>query len=103
MYAVIESGGKQYRVTPGDVVQLELLEAQPGGEVVFDKVLFLGGESITIGTPIIAGATVVAEVVEHGKGDKVMIGKYRKRKTYNRLRGHRQNFTAVKIKEIKVS
>jgi len=103
MYAVIASGGKQYKVSPGEVVELEKLEGEPGKELVFDQVLFLGGDKALVGTPLVAGARVIAEVVKTEKGDKVMIQKYKRRKNYYRLRGHRQLFTAVKIKEIKVS
>jgi large subunit ribosomal protein L21 len=101
MYAVIESGGKQYRVSPGDLVELEKLEAQPGAEVVFEQVLMLGGDQVVVGTPMVAGARVIAEVVEQCKADKVVIFKYKRRKNYIRHRGHRQLLTAVKIKEIK--
>jgi len=103
MYAVIANGGKQYKVTPGEVVELEKLEGEPGQEVVFDQVLFVGGEKPVVGAPMVPGVKVIAEVVEHDKGDKVMIQKYRRRKNYYRLRGHRQLFTAVKIKEIQFS
>ena len=103
MYAVIETGGKQYKVAPGDTVELEKLDAQPGAEVVLDQVLLVGGDQVVIGTPKVAGAKVIAEVVEHCKADKVVILKYRRRKNYIRHRGHRQLLTAVKIKEIQVS
>jgi len=100
MYAVIETGGKQYRVSPGEVVELEKLNAEPGAEVVFEQVLMVGGEKPVVGAPTVSGAKVIGEVVAQGKGDKVMIQKYRRRKTYCRLRGHRQLYTSVKIKEI---
>ena len=103
MYAVIANGGKQYKVTPGDVVELELLAGEPGKEVVFEQVLFVGGDKPVVGTPVVPGVKVIAEVVEHGKSAKVMIQKYRRRKNFYRLRGHRQSYTSVKIKEIQFS
>jgi large subunit ribosomal protein L21 len=102
MYAVIENGGKQYRVTPGETVNLEKICADAGAEVVFEQVLMVQGDQVLVGTPVVAGAKVIGEVVKQGRGDKVMLVKYRKRKTYNKRQGHRQAFTAVKIKEIKV-
>lgn len=103
MYAVIVSGGKQYRVSPGDLVEMEKLDAEPGAEVVLDQVLMVGGDQIVIGNPKVEGAKVIAEVVNHDKAAKVIIFKYKHRKNYYRNRGHRQSITAVKIKEIQVS
>jgi large subunit ribosomal protein L21 len=101
MYAVIESGGKQHRVEPGEVLRLEKLDASEGETVNFDKVMMIGeGENIQIGTPFVTGGAVTAEVVSHGRGDKVTIIKMRRRKHYRRQAGHRQSFTEVKIKEI---
>ena len=101
MYAVIESGGKQHRVEPGEVLRLEKLDASEGETVNFDKVMMIGeGENIQIGTPFVDGGAVTAEVVSHGRGDKVTIIKMRRRKHYRRQAGHRQYFTEVKIKEI---
>ena len=101
MYAVIESGGKQHRVEPGEVLRLEKLEATEGETVNFDKVMMIGeGENIQIGTPFVDGGAVTAEVVSHGRGDKITIIKMRRRKHYRRQAGHRQYFTEVKIKEI---
>jgi large subunit ribosomal protein L21 len=101
MYAVIESGGKQHRVEPGEVLRLEKLDASEGETVNFDKVMMIGeGEDIQIGTPFVNGGAVTAEVVSHGRGDKVTIIKMRRRKHYRRQAGHRQYFTEVKIKEI---
>ena len=100
MYAVIETGGKQYRVSPGDLVNVELLEGDPGKEVAFDRILMVSGDQTLVGTPRVEGAKVIAEVVEQGKGDKVIVFKYKRRKHYQRKRGHRQMFTAVRIKEI---
>ena len=101
MYAVIKSGGKQHRVEPGEVLRLEKLDASEGETVNFDKVMMIGeGENILIGTPFVDGGAVTAEVVSHGRGDKVTIIKMRRRKHYRRQAGHRQYFTEVKIKEI---
>ncbi len=101
MYAVIESGGKQHRVEPGEVLRLEKLDASEGETVNFDKVMMIGeGKDIQIGTPFVNGGAVTAEVVSHGRGDKVTIIKMRRRKHYRRQAGHRQYFTEVKIKEI---
>ncbi|MBO6704139.1 MAG: 50S ribosomal protein L21 [Pseudomonadales bacterium] len=101
MYAVIESGGKQHRVEPGEVLQLEKLEAAQGDTIDFDKVMMIGeGEKVQIGTPYVEGGKVTAEVVSHGRGDKVTIIKMRRRKHYRRQAGHRQYFTAVKITDI---
>ena len=101
MYAVIESGGKQHRVEPGEVLRLEKLDASEGETVNFDKVMMIGeGENIQIGTPFVDGGVVTAEVVSHGRGDKITIIKMRRRKHYRRQAGHRQSFTEVKIKEI---
>ena len=101
MYAVIKSGGKQYRVAPGEKLKVEQLAADVGAEVVLDQVLMVGdGDSIRLGQPIVAGATVKATVVGHGRGDKVTIFKMRRRKHYQRHQGHRQNFTELKIESI---
>ena len=101
MYAVIESGGKQHRVEPGEVLLLEKLDIAEGEMVDFDKVMMVGeGEQVEIGTPYVEGGKVTAEVLGHGRGDKVRIIKMRRRKNYRRLAGHRQHFTEVKIKEI---
>ena len=101
MYAVIESGGKQHRVEPGEVLRLEKLDASEGETVNFDKVMMIGeGENIQIGTPFVDGGAVTAEVVSHGRGDKITIIKMRRRKHYRRQAGHRQYFTEVKIREI---
>ena len=101
MYAVIESGGKQHRVEPGEVLRLEKLDIAEGEMVDFDKVMMVGeGEQVEIGTPYVEGGKVTAEVLGHGRGDKVKIIKMRRRKNYRRQSGHRQHFTEVKIKEI---
>ncbi len=101
MYAVIKSGGKQHRVEPGEVVKLEKLNAEVGSTVDFNEVMMIGeGENVTIGTPLVEGGKVTAEVMANGRARKVNIVKMRRRKHYRRQAGHRQAFTQVKIKEI---
>lgn len=100
-YAVIRTGGKQYRVAAGDVVQVATLAGNPGDKVKFDDVLLVGGEAVTIGKPTVAGAAVEAEIVEHGRGPKLVVFKFRKRKRSRRKAGHRQDFTAVRITGVK--
>ncbi|WP_305856298.1 50S ribosomal protein L21 [Balneatrix alpica] len=98
MYAVIVSGGKQYRVKAGESIKLEKLTADVGASVEFDKVLLVAnGEDIKIGAPVVEGAKVTAEVVTHGRGEKVRIIKFRRRKHHMKRQGHRQWFTEVKI------
>ena len=101
MYAVIESGGKQHRVEPGEVLQLEKLDVDEGSTIDFDRVMLIGeGEDVQIGAPYVEGGKVTAEVLGHGRGKKVTIIKMHRRKNYRRQAGHRQYFTEVKIKEI---
>ena len=98
MYAVIESGGKQHRVQEGEVLKLEKLEVATGETLNFDKVLLVGaGSDVQVGSPYLAGSTVSAEVLQHGRHDKVRIMKFRRRKHYKRETGHRQWFTEVRI------
>jgi|TARA_B100000809_G_scaffold108674_1_gene107134 large subunit ribosomal protein L21 len=102
MYAVIESGGKQHRVKEGEILQLEKLEAATGVKVEFDKVLMVGeGESVKIGTPYLEGGKVTAEVLKQGRGKKIHIIKFNRRKHFRKQQGHRQWFTEVKIVGIK--
>lgn len=102
MYAVIKTGGKQYRVNAGERIKVEKLVAEVGDTVTLDQILMVSdGEKTTIGSPIIKGATVKATVVSHGRGDKVMIFKMRRRKHYRKTQGHRQSFTEIKIEAIK--
>jgi|TARA_R110002073_G_scaffold336542_1_gene534921 large subunit ribosomal protein L21 len=102
MYAVIKTGGKQYRVEEGDVLKIEKLETATGESVSFDEVLMIAdGENITVGQPRVSGATVTAEVLEQGRHDKIRIIKFRRRKHYRKQQGHRQWFTAVRITGIK--
>ena len=101
MYAVIQTGGKQYRVKSGEQVKVELLPEEVGAAVSFDKVLMLGeGEGAKVGTPFVAGAKVKATVVAQGRGEKVRIFKMRRRKHYQKSQGHRQSYTEVRIDEI---
>ena len=105
MYAVIQTGGKQYRVEPGQTVLVEKLEGDPGAKVVFDDVLLVSagdGGNVSIGKPRVAGAKVTGEIVEQTKGDKLVVFKFRLRKNYVRKNGHRQQLTAVKISGIQV-
>ena len=99
MFAVIKTGGKQYRVAADQTLTVQRIEAQPGDIVTF-PVLILGGERMEIGAPMVAGASVAAEVVEHSRGDKVIAFKKRRRKNSRRTRGHRQEFTVVRFTEI---
>jgi large subunit ribosomal protein L21 len=101
MFAVIATGGKQHRVTAGETLRVEMLDAEPGQEVVFDKVLMVGdGERVAVGAPFIEGGSVTAEVVAHDRGKKIRIIKFRRRQGYMRTQGHRQWFTEVRIKGI---
>ena len=101
MHAIIETGGKQYKVTEGDTLFIEKLEAEAGQAITFDKVLaILDGDKATFGTPVVEGAKVDASVVKNGKGKKVVIFKYKPKKGYRLRQGHRQPYTKVEIKKI---
>ncbi|MBC9071052.1 50S ribosomal protein L21 [Thauera sp. CAU 1555] len=101
MYAVIKTGGKQYRVTTGEKIKVEQIPADVGSEITIDQVLMVGeGESVKIGTPVVSGATVKASVVSHGRHDKIKIFKMRRRKHYQKHQGHRQNYTEIRIEAI---
>jgi len=101
MFAVIKTGGKQYRVKSGEQVKVEMLAAEVGAAVSFDNVLMLGeGDGVKVGAPFVSGATVKATVVAQGRGEKVRIFKMRRRKHYAKTQGHRQNFTEVRIEAI---
>ena len=100
MYAIIKTGGKQYRVQQGDELRVEKLDAKEGDKVVFDEVVAVGGDKLVVGTPFVEGYAVTAEVLEQGKGDKIVIYKYKAKKDYRRKNGHRQPFTLVKITDI---
>ena len=102
MYAVLETGGKQYRVSAGDTLEIERLATEAGQPVTFDRVLLVNADGkLSVGSPTVASATVVADVVAHKRGDKVIAFKMKRRKGYHRTVGHRQEITVVKIKEIK--
>ena len=101
MYAVVKTGGKQYRVAPGEKLKVEQIPADVGAQVSLDQVLMVGeGESVRVGTPTVAGASVKATVVAHGRGDKVKIFKMRRRKHYQKHQGHRQGYTELQIDSI---
>ncbi|MGE0492827.1 MAG: 50S ribosomal protein L21 [Vulcanimicrobiota bacterium] len=100
MYAVIETGGKQYRVNPGQTVRVDRLEGQIGSTVTLGKVLMVSGDAIKVGTPYVEGASVEAEIVEQHRTRKVIVFKYKKRKGYRVKKGHRQHYTALRIKDI---
>jgi large subunit ribosomal protein L21 len=98
MYAVIKTGGKQYRVASGNKIKVEKLGAEVGSEIVLDQVLAVGeGEALKVGAPVVAGAIVKAKVLAHGLGDKVTIFKMKRRKNYRKHQGHRQNYTEIEI------
>ncbi len=102
MYAVLETGGKQYRVAPGDLLQIERLPVEAGQEHTFDRVLLLNQEgAVKVGAPTVESAAIVADVVKHIRGPKVLVFKMKRRKGYHKTQGHRQELTVVKIKEIK--
>ena len=101
MYAVIKTGGKQYRVAPGQKLKVEQIPADIGQEISLDQVLSVGeGESLKLGSPLVEGATVTAKVLAHGRHDKVKIFKMRRRKHYRKSQGHRQNFTEIEISAV---
>jgi len=101
MYAVIETGGKQYRVNEGDVIRVEKLPADVGSNIGFDRVLMVGhGDQVRVGTPLVDGASVTGTVVEQDRGRKIIVFKMKKRKNYRRKQGHRQDYTGVRIEKI---
>ena len=101
MYAVIQTGGKQYRVSEGDVLNVEKLAVEAGENVVFDKVLTVVNDGdVMIGKPVVEGAKVTAKVVEHGKGKKILVFKYKAKSNYRKRQGHRQPYTKVEISKI---
>jgi large subunit ribosomal protein L21 len=100
MFAVIRTGGKQYKVAKDDVLSVEKLDGDVGAKLTFGEVLMLGGDSPKSGAPLVKGASVTGEIVEHGRGEKVVAFKKKRRKNTHRKRGHRQHFTKVKITEI---
>jgi large subunit ribosomal protein L21 len=103
MYAVVETGSKQYRVAPGDTIEVESLSAEEGKEVTLDRVLFVANEGkFSVGAPTVDKAAVVADVVKHTRGPKLIAFKMKRRKGFHKTVGHRQELTVLKIKEIKV-
>jgi large subunit ribosomal protein L21 len=102
-YAIIRSGGKQYRVEPGTTLRVATLEGDAGAKVEFNDVL-LGsdGKSVKMGKPVLSGAKVTGEIVKHGRGEKIIVFKFKRRKNYARKQGHRQAFTEVRINDIKL-
>ncbi len=101
MYAIIQTGGKQYRISPGDVLRVERLPGERGDEVILDQVLLVtDGDAVQVGQPLVPNATVRTQIVRQGKGKKVLIFKKKRRKNYRRKQGHRQLFTALQISEI---
>lgn len=103
MYAIMQTGGKQYRVAEGDTIFVEKLDAEEGAEVTFDKVLaVIDGEDVKVGKPLVEGASVAGKVVAHGKGKKILVFKYKAKANYRRRQGHRQPFTRVLIGKISV-
>jgi large subunit ribosomal protein L21 len=100
MFAVFKTGGKQYRVAAEDMLKIDKVEGEPGKIVEFSEVLVVGGDNVALGAPVVAGATVAAEVLEQGRGPKIIAFKKRRRKNSRRKRGHRQEFTLIRITEI---
>ena len=103
MYAIVNTGGKQYRIKEGDVLRIEKIAGDVGADVNFDQVLMVSdGENVTIGTPILENVGVKAHIVDQGKSKKIIVFKYKRRKRYRRKQGHRQQYTAVQIDKIEI-
>jgi large subunit ribosomal protein L21 len=101
MYAIIKSGGKQFRAEPGKTIRIPSLPGEPGETITFDDVVVSAdGDRIEVGAPSVSGVTVTGEIVKHGRGDKIVVFKFKRRKNYARKQGHRQGFTEVRINEI---
>ncbi|MGM8214240.1 50S ribosomal protein L21 [Bacillaceae bacterium W0354] len=100
MYAIIETGGKQLKVEEGQAIFVEKIDVEDGADVTFDKVLFVGGDSVKVGAPYVDGATVTAKVEKQGKGRKITVFKYKPKKNYKRKQGHRQPYTKLTIEKI---
>jgi large subunit ribosomal protein L21 len=101
MYAVVASGGKQYKVEAGEILRIEKIDGEIGAQVAFDQILMLSdGENVQIGRPVLADAAVNGHIVEQGKAKKILVFKYKRRKRYRRKQGHRQHYTAIKIDSI---
>lgn len=101
MYAIVQNGGHQYRVAPGQTIQVQRMEADPGSEIVLNDVILIGGENVRVGQPFVEGAAVHATVLGETKGPKVMVFKYKRKNRYRVKTGHRQKYTALKIDSIK--
>ena len=100
MYAVIQDGGHQYRVEPGMTFSVHVKDAEVGAKITFDKIAAIGGDELKVGKPYLSGASVEATVTRQYRGDKLTIGKFRRRKNYRRKTGHRQNYTEVRVENI---
>lgn len=101
MYAVIQTGGKQHKVSPGDELKVEKLNGNPGDVIIFDQVLMIAdGDNIKIGRPYLEDSKVKARIIRHGKDRKIIVFKYKRRKNYKRKKGHRQHYTLIKIEEV---
>ena len=104
MYAIFETGGKQHKVTQGEIIRVEKLDAEPGSEIVFDNVMMVKtDENTMIGKPYVENASVKAEIIEEGKDKKIIVFKYKRKKNYQRKQGHRQRYTAIRITDIAVA
>ncbi len=101
MYAIIRTGGKQFRAEPGKTLRIPSVQLEPGESLTFDEVLLgADGDTVTVGAPVVSGAAVTAEVLRHGRGEKIIIFKHKRRKNYRRKQGHRQGFTEVRVSDI---
>ena len=103
MYAIFRTGGKQYRAEPGRTIRIPALDVEPGERVTFEEVLLGSSDGgVKVGLPLVEGARVTAEVVEHGKGEKIIVFKHKRRKNYRRKQGHRQKYTEVRINDVEL-
>lgn len=100
MFAIIKTGGKQYKVSEGDIVKVEKIQAEAGDKIEFDQVLLVSGDDVKVGSPVVEGAKVKAEVLDQKKDKKVVIFKFKAKKNYRKKKGHRQPYTLVKIEKI---
>ena len=100
MYAIIRDRGTQYRIEQGQVLEIALIDAEPGSQLELGEVLMIGGDQVQVGTPLVAGAKVLAKVLGETKGDKIIVFKYKNKKRYRRRTGHRQQYTSIAISEI---
>ena len=100
MYAVVKTGGKQYKVSVGEKLKVEQIPAELDSQIELEVLMIADGENIKVGSPVLAGAKVVAKIIAHGRGEKIRIFKMRRRKHYQKRQGHRQNFTQIKIMSI---